>query len=516
MRPILTVMPAANPLFSFLLSLTGILCLGVALLVWQRRHTSNSAGPLVILLLALSWWDLTYAVFWAGVPGPTPFFWLDITYVGVVTVPTALLLFAAAITHRQIWLRMPTILALAVEPVLVLGLMFTDPWHDLFYGGKRMLNTGVIIDGGPVFVINLIYTYLFILIATVWLVQAYIKSSGIFQKQLGTVLSGIAITWINSLILLWFTPLSNADNTPFSFSISALLFAYAIIRYRLLDLGPIARDILIDSMTDGVIVLDNNEFIVDFNPAAKNSLANRANLYIGASIESVLETLPELQIDLLTDKPIRAEFKIGVAPFRHFDVEITPLFTHEQKKLGWLVVWRDITERKQLEEELQRQATTDSLTNISNRRHFLSVAENELQRATRYRHPLSIVLIDIDKLKEINDTFGHDAGDQALIFFTQTTLGCLRGTDLLGRQGGDEFALLLPETDTEQALAVVERIRQKISVPQPEFLMGQASITASFGIVTTTSDQETLESLLTKADQALYRAKDQGRDAIAY
>ncbi len=180
------------------------------------------------------------------------------------------------------------------------------------------------------------------------------------------------------------------------------------------------------------------------------------------------------------------------------------------------MVWRDITGRKQLEEELQRQATTDSLTNISNRRHFLSVAENELQRATRYRHPLSIVLIDIDKLKEINDTFGHDAGDQALIFFTQTTLGCLRGTDLLGRQGGDEFALLLPETDTEQALAVVERIRQKISAPQPEFLMGQASITASFGIVTTTSNQETLESLLTKADQALYRAKDQGRDAIAY
>ena len=189
-------------IFTVLLSLTGLLCLFVAGMVWRRRFTSTSAVPLVVLLIALTWWNLTYAIFFTGLPGPTPYFWLDITYVGVVTVPPSLLMFAAAFTNRNTWFRQKIFLALAIEPVLVLVTMFTDPWHNLFFGGKRMLSTAMILEAGPVFWINVIYSYLLILVATIWLIQAYLKATGIFRKQLGTVLLGIGITWINSIVLI--------------------------------------------------------------------------------------------------------------------------------------------------------------------------------------------------------------------------------------------------------------------------------------------------------------------------
>ncbi len=170
----------------------------------------------------------------------------------------------------------------------------------------------------------------------------------------------------------------------------------------------------------------------------------------------------------------------------------------------------DITERKRLEADLQRQAITDELTGVYNRRHFFQLASDELKRATRLHHTLTIALIDLDHFKEINDTHGHLIGDQALLALMHVCRKTLREIDVLARFGGDEFILLFPETIHQHAYECVERIRQALV---PMNLSGtRVSITISAGLAGLDSGEDTLELLLARADQALYQAKAAGRN----
>ena len=184
------------------------------------------------------------------------------------------------------------------------------------------------------------------------------------------------------------------------------------------------------------------------------------------------------------------------------------------QRVGLRGIIVDITERKQLEDELHHQATTDSLTGVFNRRHFEQLATAEMKRAIRLGHPLTIVLIDIDHFKHVNDTYGHAAGDQALLTFTTLCQKNIREIDIFSRFGGDEFALLLPEANSRQAYAVIERIRQAIAT-EPINLDGKLiSLTISSGIASVSDAGEDFDKLLIKADQALYRAKEAGRNKI--
>jgi diguanylate cyclase (GGDEF)-like protein/PAS domain S-box-containing protein len=177
-------------------------------------------------------------------------------------------------------------------------------------------------------------------------------------------------------------------------------------------------------------------------------------------------------------------------------------------------VSRDITERKRLKEELQLQASTDELTGVINRRHFLALAHNELRRALRLKLPLSIALIDIDYFKAINDTHGHAAGDQALKAFTRVCQKHIREIDVFARFGGDEFVLLFPKTSIEQAYHAVERVRLALESQPLEFEDLSVSLTISSGIASSSSDPETFDTLLKWADQALYQAKEAGRNRV--
>lgn len=172
----------------------------------------------------------------------------------------------------------------------------------------------------------------------------------------------------------------------------------------------------------------------------------------------------------------------------------------------------DITERKRLELELRQQATTDELTRVSNRRHFFQLSSQEIKCAIRLNHALTIALIDLDYFKSINDQYGHAVGDQALLALTAICRKHLREIDVLARFGGDEFVVLFPEANHQQAYECVERIRQALTLA-PINLSGIAiSIKISAGIAGLTTEDTDLESLLARADQALYQAKAAGRN----
>lgn len=187
----------------------------------------------------------------------------------------------------------------------------------------------------------------------------------------------------------------------------------------------------------------------------------------------------------------------------------------EGRPVGVIGLLADISDRKAMERELRRLATTDSLTGAFNRRHFLAAAGTELERANRYGNPLTLLMLDVDYFKTINDAHGHGVGDEALRRLVEGLRNALRDIDVIGRLGGEEFAVLLPETGMAGALITAERLRAQVDelrMDLPEG--GQLAFTVSIGIAAPRAEDGSVEAVLARADKALYRAKDQGRNRV--
>jgi diguanylate cyclase (GGDEF)-like protein/PAS domain S-box-containing protein len=175
----------------------------------------------------------------------------------------------------------------------------------------------------------------------------------------------------------------------------------------------------------------------------------------------------------------------------------------------------DITECHALQQELARQARTDALTGLPNRRHFIEQAELELARAKRYDNPLSVLMLDLDEFKAVIDGHGHQVGDMVLYRVGEACRNRLREVDVIGRMGGEEFAILLPETDAARAAEVAERLRQDIAAAVIPLEHGKIlNITASIGIATFTAADADVDWLLSLADKAMYQAKRSGRNRV--
>jgi diguanylate cyclase (GGDEF)-like protein len=203
-----------------------------------------------------------------------------------------------------------------------------------------------------------------------------------------------------------------------------------------------------------------------------------------ASVETAVEALRAGVYDYLT-KPLESMTSFELALSRAL----------ERRYL--------VKENKRLFEEIQRLAVTDSLTGLFNRHKLQDSLETEVERAKRYSRPLSIIMIDMDKLKVINDTFGHAAGDEALKLVARSIQCSIRKVDLGTRFGGDEFVVLLPEADREEAAAVAKRIREAIL--GVEFESGKLSV--SMGVVQWHSGFDTSKDFVHAADEAMYLAK---------
>jgi diguanylate cyclase (GGDEF)-like protein/PAS domain S-box-containing protein len=199
--------------------------------------------------------------------------------------------------------------------------------------------------------------------------------------------------------------------------------------------------------------------------------------------------------------------------WRDFEV-IGKNLLHDPAICGLTINMRDISERKRLMAELERLSETDALTDTLNRRGFLKLAQREFERARRMGQPFSIVMIDIDHFKRVNDTYGHAAGDMVLAMVADRCRESIRSIDVLSRFGGEEFIVLLTEAPLGVAQKIVARLHQSIASARVTTIKGEVGVTASFGIASVESDTPDLETTIRLADEALSDAKNSGRNCI--
>ncbi|MEH6490717.1 GGDEF domain-containing protein [Halopseudomonas sp.] len=174
----------------------------------------------------------------------------------------------------------------------------------------------------------------------------------------------------------------------------------------------------------------------------------------------------------------------------------------------------EIKRREALEEELKRQATTDPLTGLFNRRQYEMLFNRERERCSRQHKYICLCVADLDHFKRINDTYGHDIGDLALRHTADLFSNLLRQSDVVGRFGGEEFVLILPDTDLEQAVAVISRLRQELEITPLPSAAGDIKLTATFGVTQVFTGDETIEAVIKRADQGLYEGKGAGRNRV--
>jgi diguanylate cyclase (GGDEF)-like protein len=197
-----------------------------------------------------------------------------------------------------------------------------------------------------------------------------------------------------------------------------------------------------------------------------------------------------------------------------FPVDVTLSYSEGESGPTVIAFMRDITDRKRAEKLWKELAATDPLTGLLNRRELFRRAEMELERARRYKHPIANILLDVDHFKNINDTYGHTAGDSVRVSLAQLLTREIRAVDLAARYGGEEFMLLLPETSLEQACGIAKRICSTVA-DTPVMVDGQTiRFTISLGVTSSENVGNDFESLLKESDRLLYQAKQSGRNRV--
>ncbi|QJB56217.1 PAS domain S-box protein [Pseudodesulfovibrio sp. zrk46] len=282
---------------------------------------------------------------------------------------------------------------------------------------------------------------------------------------------------------------------------------------------------LAESAYDAIITVDDQGLITFWNDSAEMMFGYTEEEALGQNVNTLILT-PEDREG--SEASMDTFARTGDGPAMDAIVETQGMrkdgssFPMERStssfRLGgrWYAVAtiRDITERKRTEAKLRELATTDSLTGLFNRRRFMELSEREFSRSSRYGRSLAMLMLDIDHFKNVNDTYGHDVGDQVLRSLSEIAIMALRKADILGRLGGEEFGVLLPETDLPAAQEVAERLRVSIERNVINTSAGPLNITVSIGVGIFNDATVNTQELLKRADIALYEAKQSGRNRV--
>ena len=525
--------------FSNLLFVTTAINTIVFVISWRRR-ASLGGRWFALGMLAIALWTLAAALDYASVSWSQKVFFAKVEYTTSFMALALMALFSLEFAgfgdwftpwHRRLLFFLPS--------VLVALAAWTNELHHLLWTGHRPAAIGrnaVIFEHGPIYGLALIVGYTLAATLSLGLLQVARHGSEVTRRQ-GRLLflaSLVPVTG-NLIYLLQSERWKGIDWSSLSFTVSGVLFLAALQGARFLDLSPIARDQLVRSMVDGMIVLDASGRVVEINRSARQTLTLEGESVLGERLARLAPVTAEV-LERAPASEGRSELEISDdSSKRFFDVIVSPLSRGHRAPLGRLLVLRDVTQRRGAEEalrlanermaaqlrrieslqaSLQEQVIRDPLTNLHNRRFFDEIIGQYLHGAARLAQNLSIVVVDLDYFKRVNDEFGHAAGDDCLVRFAEMLRSHVRRSDIACRYGGEEFLLVLADTGHQGALAFAENLRERVENSPFELEHGSVHVTLSAGVATYPDHGFDPKDLVDKADQALYRAKDRGRNRV--
>ena len=332
--------------------------LALSVLLWRHREAPG-ALPLMLVMLSAAVWSLGTIL---EIINPTlagKLVWANVEYAGITLLPVAWLAFAIEYSGKGEWLTRGRIAALLIIPLVTNILVWTNDYHGLMRADIHLALDGpypyVAKVYGPWFWIHTLYSYTLLLVGAGLLLQFRGRAADWFSGQLLTLILAIVLPWLaNMLYVFQLLPFHYVDLTPIAFTLSGILLGFGFFHYWLLELVPVARGVVIDNMSDGVIVLDSHNRILDANAASAAMIGKALHQLIGKRAERALSDYPDLVEKYRNVSQVQGEIVVEKGGSKRFiDIVISPLQDHKRRLLGRVVVLRDITERKRAELELQ-------------------------------------------------------------------------------------------------------------------------------------------------------------------
>lgn len=360
---------AYNP-FELLLVISGLTCLALLALVWPRR-AAMAASTFVLLPLAVAVWAFANALEIACLDLPAKLFWANLEYLPIVSVPVIWLVFTLEYSRGGERPHWRTLALLAIIPLITLALVWSDGAHGLVRRNEALDTTGpfyrISKSYGPWFRVHLAYSYLLLAGGALHVARAVVRSPYLYRGQAAALLVACGVPWAsNAAYLLGRGPLAPMDPTPVAFTVSCVVFAYGLWRWRLLDLVPAARDAVIEGMSDGLIVLDTRNRIVDLNQAACRLIGCTPRQAIGQPAAKVLFAQADLAARYRDVLEAQEEFTFGEGDEqRYYDLRIAPLRDRRGGLAGRLVTLRDITHHRRLERQLREAQTLQAVGRLA-------------------------------------------------------------------------------------------------------------------------------------------------------
>lgn len=505
--------------------------LGFFILSRDPKATANRTYVAFTFLVA--WWAVAKFALAFSADAIQAEFWYKLSGPGWIVMPAVYLHFVAAFTrrrlfgrwslrvHQSLYVLAALLCALAWAGGLIVDHMIPSPWGFTHVPGVlyRYVFTPYLL---ATFVFGLYHLIAFTARAATRddRVRGALLIAGIVIPLVGGALTNMILPVLGRHVPELAIPLT---------TVNAVIVAVAIVKYNLLSITvEYAASTIITTMPDSLVVLDQGGKITLVNPATISLMGYDSGELIGRDINDVCR-------ERCFDHELRERLDAqGVAKMEvHFvtkdraavpvSISVSPLKDQRRATVGYVCVAKDIRDIKALiakiedaKQELEKIAITDPLTGVYNRRFLGLRLKEEFLRGLRYGAPFSVVAVDLDRFKEINDNLGHSVGDKLLKDVGAVFRETLRSSDVVTRYGGDEFVLILPETSGPTAVDVSRRLKERIEALRVDG--SQYTISASFGVSTfnPARSPDSEELLLRWADNALYESKRMGRNRVTH
>lgn len=493
----------------------------VASVIWavhiRTLNGSNFTRMIFLLSLAVCFYILGYTMELNSYNPAQIEFWNYIEYIGIPFISALWLTSALMYTGCFIRYKKILLLAIYVIPLITVVLRFTNNYHHLYFSSVSYMEEYgrlfLLKKAGPWMYVQLFHSMFMVLAAMGLFVVDSFKSA---EKYRGKILLTVSasVFAVAGLILSQVKPFGfTIDHMALCLPVACFLIILAISWYDLLETGAIARSKVFQAGSDAILLLNQQNKVLDYNSSAEQ-LFKQINIHLdNGYITSLFHQVPDLLESF--EKTETSVVKLFIhEEARYFDV-ITQNIDDRSASRGLIKIIREVTEVYRLNEELKRQVLTDELSTLNNRRAFMQTGKEWIVKSDETGSSLYLLMLDLDFFKNVNDQYGHPAGDQVIRDFSQILKAGFDAGSLIARLGGEEFGVLYAGFDDEKMMQTISALLKKAEQHTYRYRNDQFHVTVSMGATKKQSGQ-TLESMMSKADKALYQSKNRGRNCVTF